>query len=128
MSHDIFYISLCVHILYIIICTFYLPLFGGNLYNSYIKQFLFFFLGKIIRRIGYGNLLTFCFTFYAVRLYALSFISNPWWVLPIEFFLHGLSYALSYATVVEYASSVSTSAIRGTMQGLMSGIYDGCGE
>lgn len=94
--------------------------FGGEL-------LMFPLSGKIIKKIGYGNSLTMCFLFFAVRFLALSFIPNPWWTLPIEMVLFGVTYAFSYCTIVAYVSTISSTKIRGTMQGIVSGCYDGIG-
>lgn len=88
----------------------------------------FFSAGKIINKIGYEKTFAFCFLFYAIRFCALSFIPNPWWVLPIEMIFHGLTFASTYSVIVAYASSLSNSAIRGTMQGIVTGLFDGLGE
>lgn len=87
-----------------------------------------FVTGKIIKVIGFGNSLTLCFLFFGVRFFALSFIPNPWWVLPIETVLFGVTYAFSYCTIVAYVSTISSTKIRGTMQGIVSGCYDGIGK
>lgn len=89
---------------------------------------MIFMTGKIIKAIGYGNALTLCFLFFAVRFFALSFIPNPWWTLPIETVLFGVTYAFSYCTIVAYVSTISSAKIRGTMQGIVSGCYDGIGK
>lgn len=68
-----------------------------------------------------------CFIFYALRLALISAIPNPWWAIPIEFFLQGPTYAMSYTTIVAYASAVSPTGTSATMQGLVAGIDDGFG-
>ena len=50
------------------------------------------FAGAIISRLGYGHTLTVCFLAYMVRLFAISFIPNPWWVLPIELIMQVIIY------------------------------------
>lgn len=86
------------------------------------------FAGKILAKIGCHYSLALCFMLFSIRLYLLSFVPNPWWVLPIECLLHGPTYAFSYATMVSYVSQISTPAIQGTMQGFVSGVYDGIGK
>lgn len=87
-----------------------------------------FFTGKILKKIGYGHSLTFCFLSYALRLGLISFITSPWWVLPIELLMQGPTYALCYTTIVAYASAVSPPGTSATMQGIVAGMDDGFGN
>lgn len=68
------------------------------------------------------------FIFYALRLGLISWVNNPWLLLPIEFFLQGPSFALCYTTIVAYASAVAPPGTSATMQGLVAGMDDGFGE
>lgn len=83
--------------------------------------------GRILSAVGYRHCLSLCFLAYMVRLGLLSLISNPWWVLAIEM-LQGPSYALSYTTVVAYASAVSPPGTSATVQGIAAGMDDGFGK
>lgn len=88
-----------------------------------------FFLisGKILKRIGYVHCLSFCFAMYAIRLGLISLITNPWYLVGIEFFMQGPTYALCYTCIVAYASAVSPPGTTGTVQGLVAGMDDGVG-
>lgn len=88
---------------------------------------LFFFSGRILKKLGYGYTIAFCFICYALRLALISIAPRPWWVLPIEF-LQGPSYALCLAAMVAYASVVSPLGASATVQGLFQGVYDGFGK
>ncbi|XP_011261876.2 major facilitator superfamily domain-containing protein 6 [Camponotus floridanus] len=91
-------------------------------------EIIFFSLsGKILKKFGYGYTFTFCFVSYALRLGLISFAPTPWWVLPIEFFMQGPSYALCYTTIVAYASAVSPPGTSATVQGIVAGMDDGFG-
>lgn len=93
------------------------------------SEILFFLIsGKILKRIGYVHCLTFCFAMYAVRLGLISLITNPWYLVAIEFFMQGPTYALCYTCIVAYASAVSPPGTTATVQGLVAGMDDGAGK
>lgn len=85
------------------------------------------FSGKILKKFGYGYTFTFCFVSYALRLGLISLAPTPWWVLPVEFFMQGPTYALCYTTIVAYASAVSPPGTSATVQGIVAGMDDGFG-
>lgn len=92
-------------------------------------ELIFFPLsGKILKKLGYGHSLTICFFNYALRLGAISLIPSPWWILVVELFMQGPTYALCYTTIVAYASEVSPPGTSATMQGLVAGMDDGFGK
>lgn len=92
------------------------------------SEILFFLIsGKILKRIGYVHCLSFCFAMYAVRLALISLITNPWYLVAIEFFMQGPTYALCYTCIVAYASAVSPPGTTATVQGLVAGMDDGVG-
>lgn len=91
-------------------------------------EILFFSIsGKILKRIGYVHCLSFCFFMYFIRLGLISLIPNPWWLILIEFFMQGSSYALCYTCIVAYASAISPPGTTATVQGLVAGMDDGAG-
>ncbi|KAL6263024.1 hypothetical protein P5V15_005820 [Pogonomyrmex californicus] len=91
-------------------------------------EIIFFSLsGKILKKFGYGYTFTFCFVCYALRLGLISLAPTPWWVLPVEFFMQGPTYALCYTTIVAYASVVSPPGASATVQGIVAGMDDGFG-
>lgn len=84
-------------------------------------EILFFLIsGKILKRIGYIHCLSFCFFMYSIRLILISMITNPWWLVLVEFFMQGCSYALCYTCIVAYASHVSEPGTMATVQGVYS--------
>lgn len=92
-------------------------------------EILFFLVsGRILKRIGYVHCLSVCFAMYAVRLALISLITNPWWLVGVEFFMQGPTYALCYTCIVAYASAVSPPGTTATVQGLVAGMDDGVGE
>uniref|UniRef100_T1HGA0 MFS_1_like domain-containing protein n=1 Tax=Rhodnius prolixus TaxID=13249 RepID=T1HGA0_RHOPR len=84
-------------------------------------------IGKILSRIGFGHCLSMCFAFYALRMSLIAAIPSPWWIIPIEMFMQGPTYALCYTTVVAYASAVAPPGTSGTIQGIVAGVDDGLG-
>lgn len=93
-------------------------------------EILFFLIsGKILKRIGYVHCLSFCFFMYFIRLALISVIlpMNPWWLVLIELFMQGSSYALCYTCIVGYASEVAPPGTSATVQGLVAGMDDGIG-
>lgn len=77
---------------------------------------IFLISGKILKRIGYVHCLSLCFFMYFIRLGLISFITNPWWLVPIELFMQGCSYALCYTCIVGYASEVAPPGTSATVQ------------
>lgn len=91
-------------------------------------EILFFlFSGKILKLLGYVHCLSFCFFMYFIRLVLISLIPSPWWLVLIEFFMQGSSYALCYTCIVAYASEISPIGTQNTIQGLVAGMDDGAG-
>ncbi|KYN39671.1 Major facilitator superfamily domain-containing protein 6, partial [Trachymyrmex septentrionalis] len=91
-------------------------------------EVIFFFLsGKILKKLGYDYTFTFCFICYAVRLGLISLAPTPWWILFIEFFMQGPSYALSFTAVISYGNVITPTGASGTIQGLVHGVNEGLG-
>ncbi|XP_067628703.1 major facilitator superfamily domain-containing protein 6 isoform X2 [Eurosta solidaginis] len=87
----------------------------------------FFYSGKIIKKLGYVHCISMCFFFYALRLGLISWIPNPWYLVGVELFFQGSTYALCYTCIVAYASAVAPPGTSATVQGLMAGMDDGLG-
>jgi len=81
-----------------------------------------------LKKLGYGYTFTFCFICYVVRLGLISLAPTPWWVLFIEFFMQGPSYALCLTTIIAYANVVTPPGALATVQGLVQGVNDGLGK
>lgn len=64
-------------------------------------EVLFFLIsGKIIKRLGYIHCMSFCFCCYALRLFMISLIVSPWYLVAIEVLMQGCTYALCYTCIV----------------------------
>ncbi|XP_016843921.1 major facilitator superfamily domain-containing protein 6 [Nasonia vitripennis] len=87
----------------------------------------FTFSGKILKKIGYGYSFVFCFACYALRLGLISLAPTPRWIVFVEFFMQGPTYALCYTTIVAYASVVAPPGTSATVQGIVAGMDDGLG-
>ncbi|XP_019892966.1 major facilitator superfamily domain-containing protein 6 [Musca domestica] len=87
----------------------------------------FFYSGKIIKKLGYVHCMSMCFFFYAVRLGLISWIPNPWYLVGVELFFQGCTYALCYTVIVAYASEIAPPGTSATIQGLIAGMDDGLG-
>ncbi|XP_064212553.1 major facilitator superfamily domain-containing protein 6-A [Tribolium castaneum] len=83
--------------------------------------------GKILKRLGHVHCFTLCFFNYSLRLGLIALVSNPWWVLPIEFLLQGPTFALTYTVIVAYANEIAPAGMSATMQGIAAGMGDGTG-
>jgi hypothetical protein len=67
------------------------------------------------------------FVAYTVRFIGYSFLTNAWFVLPIEL-LHGLTFGLMWAAATSYGSIITPPGMSGTIQGLISGVHFGFGN
>lgn len=54
-------------------------------------------------------------------------IPNPWWLLAIEIFGQGCSYALTYTCIVAYASVIAPPGTTAIVQVIVVGMDDGVG-
>lgn len=82
--------------------------FGGDLP-------FFFISGWFINKIGLINCMSLVLLMFGVRLNLYSFLSNPWWILPIEL-LQGITFALFYSTMTTYATIIAPSGTSATLQ------------
>lgn len=71
---------------------------------------------------------TTCFFNYALRFGLIAIAPSPWWFLPIELFMQGPTYALTYTAIVAYADDLAPAGMSATMQGIAAGMSDGTGK
>jgi hypothetical protein len=64
---------------------------------------------------------------FGVRFLIYSFLTNPWWCLPVELF-QGVTFGLFLATMASYASIVAPSGTEATMQGTVGAVFEGIGK
>ncbi|XP_050435221.1 major facilitator superfamily domain-containing protein 6-like [Adelges cooleyi] len=87
---------------------------------------LFFSSSFIIRRLGHKNIFSLSFFTLSLRLFLYSIIENPVWVLPVEV-LHGITFALTFASVISYTAKLTPAGAEGTYQGFIGMMYYGIG-
>lgn len=88
---------------------------------------ILFFSGKILKKLGYGYSFALCFMCYSLRLLLVSLAPNPWWIVFIELFMQGPTYALGYTIIVSMASAIAPPGTSATVQGIAAGMDDGFG-
>eukprot|EP00055_Hartaetosiga_balthica_P011361 m.51346 g.51346 ORF g.51346 m.51346 type:complete len:469 (+) comp7559_c0_seq1:122-1528(+) len=102
-------------------------LLGVTLATTTISEFPFFaYSGNIIRKFGALTVVFMSMAAYSGRLLYYSRLTNPWLVLPIEL-LHGITFSLSWSTVVAHAQAVAPPGNKTTVQGLFSALFWGLG-
>ncbi|KYN40874.1 Major facilitator superfamily domain-containing protein 6, partial [Trachymyrmex septentrionalis] len=96
--------------------------------QAFSGEVIFFFLsGKILKKLGHGYTFTICFICYTLRFGLISLAPTPWWVLLIEFFMQGPSFALSLTAIISYANIITPTGATSTVQGLVQGVNEGLG-
>ncbi|KAL3880671.1 hypothetical protein ACJMK2_032893 [Sinanodonta woodiana] len=95
--------------------------------NCSVEVVMLFFAGDIIKKVGQTKCLYLALAAFAIRFFAHSFITNPWYALPIET-LHGITFGLMYAAASSYGSVIAPPGMSATVQGLVGGVYFGLGK
>ncbi|XP_049886210.1 major facilitator superfamily domain-containing protein 6-B isoform X2 [Pectinophora gossypiella] len=85
-----------------------------------------FLSGYILRKLGHVNMMSLVLFAFGVRFLLYSFLTNAWWVLPIEM-LQGITFGMFYPTMTSYANVVSPPGTETTVQGLIGAIFEGVG-
>lgn len=88
---------------------------------------IFFFQGKIIKKIGHLNSIIIGLATLSIRFFLYFIITDPLWVLPVEL-LGGLGYALPYSAMTAYGAVIAPEGLKGTIQGLIGTVYQGIGK
>ncbi|KAK4303883.1 hypothetical protein Pmani_024134 [Petrolisthes manimaculis] len=79
---------------------------------------------SIITRLGHANTIVISTAFYVLRFVGYSFITSPWWCMPLET-LECMTVALLMTTAVSYAAELATPATLATLQGVNGGVHYG---
>lgn len=86
---------------------------------------------RIITCMGHTRVIHLAAVGFTMRCLWYSFLSNPWFVLPLEF-MPGITNALAWVAMLSYVNDMSTSDNATTHQGILYGFYRGlgygCGE
>lgn len=88
---------------------------------------VFIISGHIIGRIGHNGALYLTFICYILRFFLYSVLTNPWTVLPVEL-LHGVTFALMWATATSFAKENAPPNMSASSQTILSGVYWGFGR
>ncbi|CAL4096032.1 unnamed protein product [Meganyctiphanes norvegica] len=81
-----------------------------------------FLSGHVIKKIGNIRTFSLALTTYSVRFLLHSFVTNPWWFLPIEV-LHSMSFGIFYPNMSSYASKIAPPGRSATMQGIVKAAF-----
>jgi predicted MFS family arabinose efflux permease len=84
----------------------------------------FFYSHTIIKKLGTVGVLLVSIAGYAVRITYYAVMPNAWSAIPFEF-LHGCTFALSWAACTEYLYSASPKGCEGTVIGILNGVQNG---
>lgn len=87
---------------------------------------MFFLSGLVIKTLGHSNTMTLVLGAFGVRFLLYSFITNPWYSLPIEI-LNGITFGIFYSTMTSYAHIISPPGFESTMQGIVGAAFEGLG-
>jgi len=85
-----------------------------------------FFSGRIIKRFGHTYCMALGLITFAVRFYLYSIITNPIWILPIEF-TNGITFGLCHAVLMEYARIIAPVSAVTTVVGFSGALFEGVG-
>lgn len=75
----------------------------------------FFISGWVLNKIGHIHSMSLVLFGFGIRFLLYSFLTNPWWVLPIEF-MQGVTFGIFYSTMASYASLVAPLGTAATLQ------------
>lgn len=87
---------------------------------------MFFLSGWVIKTLGHSNTMTLVLGAFGVRFLLYSYITNPWYSLPIEI-LNGITFGIFYSTMTSYAHIISPPGFESTMQGIVGAAFEGLG-
>ncbi|XP_055319817.1 major facilitator superfamily domain-containing protein 6 isoform X2 [Sitodiplosis mosellana] len=98
-----------------------------SIVQSFGGELPFFFIsGWFITKLGHINSMTLVLFVMGIRLCLYSFLTNPWWVLPIEL-TQGMTFGICYTAMAMYANVVAPNGTAATLQGLVGAIFEGVG-
>ncbi|XP_025200189.1 major facilitator superfamily domain-containing protein 6-like isoform X2 [Melanaphis sacchari] len=85
-----------------------------------------FFSGWFIKRIGHTYCMALGLFIFALRFYLYSIITNPIWILPVEF-TNGITFGLCHAVLVSYARFIAPQNSATTVVALSGALFEGVG-
>ncbi|CAD6214072.1 GSCOCG00011121001-RA-CDS [Cotesia congregata] len=103
-------------------------LFGvASVINHISEIFAYFFSFKLIRQIGHVKVLCLGLGGNIIRFLYISWLKNPWWVLPFEF-MQGITHAAVWAACCSYIAHNTPPQLRSSAQGVLQGLHHGLGR
>lgn len=103
-------------------------LFGvASVINHVSEIFAYFFSFRFIRQIGHVKVLCVGLIGNVCRFLYISWLKNPWWVLPFEF-IQGVTHAAVWAACCSYITQATPSNLRSSAQGVLQGLHHGLGR
>lgn len=103
-------------------------LFGvASVINHVSEIFAYFFSFRLIRQMGHVKVLCLGLLGNTLRFLYISWLSNPWWVLPFEF-MQGITHAAVWAACCSYIAHNTPQQMRTSAQGVLQGIHHGFGR
>ncbi|XP_045468659.1 major facilitator superfamily domain-containing protein 6-A [Harmonia axyridis] len=103
-------------------------LFGvASVINHISEIFAYFFSFRLIRQMGHVKVLCLGLIGNTLRFLYISWLTNPWWVLPFEF-MQGITHAAVWAACCSYIAHNSPPHLRSSAQGVLQGIHHGLGR
>ncbi|CAL4068217.1 unnamed protein product, partial [Meganyctiphanes norvegica] len=82
----------------------------------------YYFAGFLIKKFDHKNIFAFVMFVQATRCVLYSFVTNPWYFLPIEL-LHGPHVSLYHATLISYANYLAPAGTEATFQAIFAGLF-----
>lgn len=86
-----------------------------------------FFSGWLIKLIGHTYCMALGLFAFALRFYLYSVITNPIWILPVEF-LNGITFGLCHAVLLAYARFIAPQSSATTVVALSGALFEGVGK
>lgn len=103
-------------------------LFGvASVINHISEIFAYFFSFRLITQIGHVKVLCLGLVGNIIRFLYISWLSNPWYVLPFEF-MQGITHAAVWAACCSYIAHNTPQQLRSSAQGVLQGIHHGLGR
>lgn len=103
-------------------------LFGvASVINHISEIFAYFFSFRLITQIGHVKVLCLGLIGNILRFLYVSYLTNPWYVLPFEF-MQGITHAAVWAACCSYIAHNTPQHLRSSAQGVLQGLHHGLGR
>lgn len=103
-------------------------LFGiASVINHISEIFAYFYSFRLITEVGHVKVLCLGLIGNVLRFLYISYLTNPWWVLPFEL-MQGITHAAVWAACCSYIAHNTPVHLRASSQGVLQGIHHGLGR